>query len=335
MTTAGITARRPQVDKASLAQLAPNPSVRYTAKALYDTLMALEVPTTNGDCATIKVKNYLNTTTTPGKDANGGEGFVVFKRELAKVARLRGNKWVLPVDVASPILDLAQFGSSVFSGFARSTPAYLTPVSSPTSLSPSYFPMVMSEPGSSKKEALEVDNWELWRFFCGKASPPEIRRALFLAQAAGLAAPTEEGVQAYCNAQGGMDCSGFASVCYGYELIKNQGYNATQFQSRGSQRSTISEIQAGDAIVWLLTNHIAVVQQVTADADGKKVTCKVGESTEGLVTLSGPGVQYSDYVFEADSKAPDPTRKYRMLRPKSAGGYSTWKSNQITVRGNP
>jgi hypothetical protein len=45
--------------------LRPNPSVKYTPKALYAALMKLEVPTTAGDTVTVKVTKHLNTRTTP------------------------------------------------------------------------------------------------------------------------------------------------------------------------------------------------------------------------------------------------------------------------------
>jgi hypothetical protein len=215
------------------------------------------------------------------------------------VARRSGNAWSLPLPVNAPPIDFGSFRSPVFSPFKTSTPAFLSPLAVPrTTSNPSYFPLATPRPGEG--DTLDVDSWELWRFFCGKASPPEIRHALFLAQAAGAVAPNQEALQSYCNEQVGMDCSGFASVPYGYETKNHQGYSATQFRTRGIERSTIEEIQAGDAIVWLQENHIAVAHQVGPRADSTKITCKVAESTAGLLIPSGPGVQYSEYAFECD-----------------------------------
>lgn len=331
--TAARTPRAFQVDAAARTMLRPNPSVRYTPRALYDVLMKLDVPTTAGGTATVKITKYLNTKTTPNKDSDGGPGFVALKARLGKVARIRGNTWSLPLHVNAPQIDLGNFQSSIYSPFQTTTPAYLSPLAAPQTVSsPSILPLSTPRPGEG--DTLDVDNWELWRFFCGKASPPEIRRALFLAQAAGVVAPNQDALQSYCNEQAGMDCSGFASVSYGYEKIKEQGYSATQFQTRGIERSKIEEIQAGDAIVWLQENHIALVDQVGAGADSTKITCKVAESTAGLLISSGPGVQYSEYVFECDDTVKE--RRYRCHRPKAGGGYfQPMSAYKITVRGNP
>jgi hypothetical protein len=113
--TAAKTLRAFQVDAAARTMLRPNPSVKYTPKALYDALMKLEVPTTAGDTATVKITKYLNTTTTPNKDPDGGPGFLALKPELRKVARLRGNTWSLPLCVNAPPIDFGSFRSSVLS----------------------------------------------------------------------------------------------------------------------------------------------------------------------------------------------------------------------------
>lgn len=331
--TAAKTLRAFQLDAAARTMLRPDPAVKYTPKTLYDKLMKLDVPTTAGTYVTVKITKYLNTATTPNKDSNGGPGFATLTEHLRKVARSRGNTWSLPLHVNSPALDLGSFQCSVFSPFKTTTAAFLSPLApAQTTSSPSYFPLSTPQPGEA--DTLDVDNWELWRFFCGKASPPEIRRALFLAQAAGVVAPTEEALQSYCNEQAGMDCSGFASVSYGYETTHHQGYSATQFRTRGIERATIEEIRAGDAIVWLQENHIALVDQVGAGADSTKITCKVAESTAGLLIPSGPGVQYSEYVFECDDTLKQ--RRYKCHRPKAGGGYyQPIPASRITVRGNP
>jgi hypothetical protein len=191
-----------------------------------------------------------------------------------------------------------------------------------------------SEQMMSTGMELEVEDWELWRFFVGKASPQEIRRVLFLAQAVGLAQSTPDALQAYCDQQAGMDCSGFASVAYGYHRAGNEGYSASAYRSRGKERTTIEEISAGDAIVWLNENHIAVVDKVTGPLPmSPPVRCRVAESTAGNITAAGPGVQYSEYAFERDTNST--SRKYRCLRPKAGGGYTALSATQITVRGSP
>jgi hypothetical protein len=329
-----------KIDQSGRTLLEPHPSIRYKPKELYDILMALEVPTIDGKTVTIKVRKYLNTSTTPNKDSDGGPGFVALKPLLRKVAKLRGELWNLTLGIDTPIGTDGPFGGSFFS-----------PIPGPlTTLAPlaqaaaqgfsSYFqsgPTLTPLPTKfvTKTETLEVNNWELWRFFCGKASPPEIRRALFLAQAAGAVAPTQTALQQYCDDQGGMDCSGFASVAYGYEKATSghEGYSASAYRTRGIERGKIENVAANDAIVWRDEGHIALVDQVGPGEDSTKIKVKVAESTAALLIPSGPGVQYSEYIIECDDTVPE--RRYKIHRPKSGGGYVVWSGKKITIRGNP
>src|SRR5262249_46707874 len=144
-------------------------------------------------------------------------------------------------------------------------------------------------------------------------------------------------LQKYCDQQGGMDCSGFASVAYGYQKIDNEGYDATVFRTRGVERTRIEDIRAGDAIVWLKDDHIALIDSVTGPFDtSPALRCMVAESTVGMVTPTGPGVQYSEYLFDSDPSS-NQARKYLCYRPntKAAGGYTKLGADKITVRGNP
>jgi len=272
--------------------LDPKPSEKYAPKQLYDILMGLDVPTPTGGAVRVKITKYLNTSSTPGKDANGGPGFAALWHKLGTFAKRSADSYILPVAIDSA----AQMMSAGMD--------------------------------------FSIDRWELWRFFCGKASPQEIRRALFTAQVAGLVQSSQTALQNYCDQQGGMDCSGFASVSYGYfRDAGHAGPDASAYRTRGVERKTIDEIRAGDAIVWLQENHIAVIDNVMGPFQmSPPLRCKVAESTAGIITAAGPGVQYSEYAFERDTNST--TRKYICLRPKLSGGYTQLSATKITVRGN-
>jgi hypothetical protein len=284
MATVGFSARPLLEDKASEKQ---------TPKSLYDVCMSLEVPLDGGGTVRVKISKYLNASSTPGKDSNGGPGLIALKQKLPKVAKYSGGAWNLPVGTDDPARRMSIMGPD-----------------------------------------LRVTSWEMWRFFVGKASPQEIRRTLFMAQAAGVVPPNQIALQQYCDAQAGMDCSGFASVDYGYQRINNEGYSATAYRARGIERKTLEEFRPGDAIVWLQDDHIALIDQIDGpNQTSPEMFCMVGESTAGTVTPSGPGVQYSRYAFERDTT--NASRKYKMYRPKAAGGYTEMSPAKFTVRGNP
>ena len=328
-STAAKTKQSWSVDLASHALLEHKPSVRYKPKELYDILMALEVPTTTGAVVTVKIRKYLMVGHTPNLQSNGDPGFAELQPLLKKVTTWRAAHWCLPLEVSDPDLNTGPFGGSFISSFPGSTGALPLPLSSAArSIGAQYFSSVPRLP-ATRKEDLEVHNHEMMRFFNGKASPSEIRRALFLAQAAGAVQPNQEALQTYCDTWAGMDCSGMASVIKGYEL---NSWNADHYRTQGIERATIEDIKVGDVIVWLgKTHHIATIDQVGAGEDSTKIKCKVEESTAGLLTAAGPGVQYSEYVFECDDTVP--ARRYNCLRPKAGGGYQTWSASLITVRG--
>jgi hypothetical protein len=317
------------VDLAARALLEHKPSVRYKPKELYDILMALEVPTTTGDVVKVKIRKYLMVGYTPKLESNGDPGFAELQPLLRKVTTWRAAHWCLPLEVADPDLDTGPFGSSFISSFPGATAALPAPLAAAArSIGAQYFANVPRLP-STRSEDLEVHNHEMMRFFNGKASPSEIRRALFLAQAAGAVQPNHEALQKYCDRWAGMDCSGMASVIKGLELKQ---WSAEIYRKQGIERARIEDIKAGDVIVWLgKTHHIATIDQVGPGEDSTKIKCKVEESTAGLLTAAGPGVQYSEYVFECDDTVP--ARRYNTLRPKAGGGYQTWSAELITVRG--
>src|SRR6188508_2416238 len=105
MPAASATLARPQLDKGSLALLQPDPEpkARYRPKQVYDALMAIEVPTTTGGRATVKILPYRMAGNTP-KDltSSGDPDYEGLRRHLAKSRLVNWSKggWALTVDVA-------------------------------------------------------------------------------------------------------------------------------------------------------------------------------------------------------------------------------------------
>jgi hypothetical protein len=330
------TLSRPRFSRADMALLQPDADehTKYKPKALYDALMALEVPTLDGGRATVQITPYRLVKGYP-KDLqnNGDPEYADLQKYISRSRQVSWShgSWVLTIEVRDPRPDVGAINACYISPLAGAAPTYsplLVPASRPQTSS--YFTDLPSPLDPNHPEALRIHNHEMMRFFTGKARPVEIRRALFLAQVVGAVAPNQEALQAYCNAHCGMDCSGFALVVYGHV---GDDVGSEDFRSRGVERTRIEDFQAGDAIVWRHDNHVAVIDRVGPGADATKIKCWVAESTHGKVTRASAGVQYSEYTFERDDT--DTVRKYRMLRPSVTGTPTPWAADKITVRGNP
>ena len=339
MPAAAATLARPQLSPFDIDLLKPDPdpSAKYRPKQVYDSLMAIEVPTTTGDIATVKILPYRMVGNTPKELTSRGDPD--YKALEAFIKRSRQVKWshahwVLSVDVQSardpygrcflrPI-DLGPGDGGVGSRFS----SLLIPAGGSTAGS-QYFPGHDDFPSFINTETLEIHNHEMMRFFNGKARPREAARALFLAQVVGAVAPNEKALQAYCDAHSGVDCSGFAAIVYGYV---GQDHNAPWYRNQGITRTRIEDIQARDAIVWLTTNHMAVIHSVAPGADASKIDCWVAESTAGKLVRSDAGVQYSRYTFERDDSGK--ARKYKCWRPSVTGSPTELSGDQVTVQGN-
>jgi hypothetical protein len=331
MPAASATLARPQLDRASLAMLQPDPEpeARYKPKQVYDALMAVEVPTTTGGRATVQILPYRMAGNTPKDLTSSGdpdyEGLRKFINKSRQVTWKKGG-WALTVDV----LDARDaFGRCFLRAPVELGTAFtglLVPgVRSQTS---QYFADADEPAAFLHAESLHITNHEMMRFFTGKARPREMARALFLAQAVGAVSPTEVALQKYCDDHSGMDCSGVSALIYGY-IGKDR--NSTWYRTQGTERTKIEDFRSGDAIVWLKANHIAIIDSVSPVVDSK-ITCWVVESTAGKLVRSDAGVQYSQYTFEADEKMK--VRKFKCLRPSISGSPTTIDSEHVTVRGN-
>jgi hypothetical protein len=332
--TAAAALGRPRFDQADLDFLQPesDPEARYKPRQLYDLLMGLTVATPTGERLTVKIRPYRMAGNTPANlESNGDPDYATLQGFIkrSKNVSWKHGSWVLTVDVRDGESQADPFGvchAPTPGGISRAPlaiPLYRPPMRS-------YFSDLPSSLDPTHVEVLKVHNHEMMRFFTGKARPSEIRRALFLAQVVGAVAPDQEALQAYCDAHTGMDCSGMASIIYGYV---GKSLNSMAFRTRGVERTRISDFQAGDAIVWRHDNHIAVIDHVGPGANQTAIRCWVAESTGARLNQSTSGVQYSEYTFEADDT--DRVRKYRCLRPSVTGAPTLWSADRITVRGNP
>jgi hypothetical protein len=151
---------------------------------------------------------------------------------------------------------------------------------------------------------------DLWRPFVGKGSPEEIRQALRLAVFFGLVGRTKGELQAYCDANIGVDCSGFASNFYGGKWIDK---GANNFRDTAKEVTKIEDIRANDAICFVTTNHIAVIDcvyqanQCTTKGD-PVLQGMVAESTAARMIPNGPsnGIAYTEYLFLPKSQTENP-----------------------------
>ncbi len=310
--TAAAALGRPRFSRADLDFLQPDsdPAARYKPKQLYDLLMGLSVATPTGGQVTIKIKPYRMAGNTPSNlESNGDPDYKTLQGFInrSKLVNWSHGYWVLTVDVR----DL-EFQANPFGVCQAPTPGGVSyaPLAIPLHRPPmrSYFSDLPSPLDPTHVEVLKVHNHEMMRFFTGKARPSEFRRALFLAEVVGAVAPEQEALQAYCDAHTGMDCSGLASIVYGYV---GKDSNSVAFRTRGVERTRIEDFQPGDAIVWRHDNHIAVIDRVGPGPDATTIKCWVAESTGAKLNQATNGVQYSEYTFEFDDT--DKVRKYKLL----------------------
>jgi hypothetical protein len=336
MAAAASTLTRPRFSAADYELLKPaDLTATYKPKDLYDLLMALEVPTPTGGRVTVQITPYRLVKEYPkGLTSGGDPEYADLQSKYFKRSRLLAwshSSWALTVEVRDPIRATDPFG--IFDAAPAPALGTFSPLLVPFSRPPSGSRYFASQPAPldpNHPESLAVHNHEMMRFFTGKAAPPEIRRALFLAQVAGATASDQASVQAYCDAHCGMDCSGMASVIYGYV---GKDINAEGFRKRGVERLKIEDFRAGDAIVWDTDNHIAVIERVMPGADSTKINCMVVESTHGTLTRATAGVQYSQYSFECDDT--HKTRKFKCFRPSLTGKPTEMAASKLTIRGNP
>jgi hypothetical protein len=156
------------------------------------------------------------------------------------------------------------------------------------------------------------------RCFDGKGSPPEIRHVLWLASRYGQL--SWETAQAYCDANLGLDCNGFAANYWGMIPDKVSTWDFDK-----NARKNFDDIQNGDAIVFYKTlpkspkpncSHVAVVGG-DPSVSGNKLTFDVVQSAGnelGLHTDFGlEWVLKRDKSGSVYSEEPSSERRYRFF----------------------
>jgi hypothetical protein len=177
---------------------------------------------------------------------------------------------------------------------------------------------------------------DLMRPFIGKGTPDDIRWAIRLAVHYDLLEASVSSIQKYCDANIGIDCSGFASAYYGGNWM---GKGATHFRDNAPKITRIEDIKPGDAIVWQSGVHIALIDKIVeVHREGSLVyalTCMAAESTANRMLAGGPsdGLNYSEYciLFERPGKVgPGNFKALRSLVQK--GQDSSYQVNIFVVR---
>lgn len=170
---------------------------------------------------------------------------------------------------------------------------------------------------------------DLIRPFLGKGTPDDIRTAIQLAVHFELLEPSKNAIQRYCDANIGIDCSGFASAYYGGTWM---GRGATYYRDNARKITKLEEIRPGDAIVWKSGVHIALIDSICnlERSSGMvcSMDCSVAESTGDRMSTDGPadGLMISDYSLLFDGPG-----KFKALRSLVQKGKDTYYSPEVVV----
>jgi hypothetical protein len=162
--------------------------------------------------------------------------------------------------------------------------------------------------------------WPFYNVFVGKGSPREIADAIKVAVAFGHAEPTLHSIQAYCDKNIGIDCSGFASNFFGFTPEEAVSIGAKSMAPMSKRVRRLEDVRCGTAIVFTNGKHVALVDSVTntdrTNGIAYAIDCKVAESTADQMVQGGPtdGLNYTDYVLLVENNKYDPTI-FKILRP--------------------
>ena len=205
-----------------------------------------------------------------------------------------------------------------------------------------YYP-IMSVADRKKKsdtpisDYMTIDvNWPLYNVFVGKGSPKEIADAIKIAVALDMPNPLLS-IQAYCDKNIGIDCSGFASIFFGLNAEEAVKTGASVMAPRNKRISKLEDVRCGTAIVFTNGKHVALVDSITnidrTNGIAYSIDCKVAESTVDKMLHGGPtdGLNYTDYVLLVENNKYDPTI-FKILRPfaKAQHGFydkPVWLAN--------
>jgi hypothetical protein len=139
------------------------------------------------------------------------------------------------------------------------------------------------------------------RPFLGKGFIEDIQLALRLAVDFGFAQPNRASLQAFVDANIGIDCSGFASSFYRGNWI---GKGATSYRDDAPRIRELDDIRAGDAFVWETGEHMGVIYSVSHLTRGipgdteEGVYCGVAEATPAnlrYLGITSVGLILSEY----------------------------------------
>jgi hypothetical protein len=189
-----------------------------------------------------------------------------------------------------------------------------------------YYP-VMTTADRKKNPQAPIDDymfvdagWPFYNVFVGKGSPSEIVTAIKVAVAFGHAEPTLQSIQAYCDKNIGVDCSGFASNFFGLSAEETVRTGAKVMAPMSKRVRRLEDVRCGTAIVFTNGKHVALVDTITnidkSNGIAYSIDCKVAESTADKMVEGGPsdGLNYTDYVLLVDNNKYDPTI-FKILRP--------------------
>ncbi len=139
------------------------------------------------------------------------------------------------------------------------------------------------------------------RCFMGKGSPASLALTLRLGHRYKLH-NARTGLQAYCDANLGLDCNGFVG---NYTRTRGLGLGPSdqieQFRNNGTARNQVGDVQARDILTWKNKTHgfghIAIVEGLLYGpwdvARGVFPRCVVVESS------GGAGLHHSEYTLQA------------------------------------
>ena len=157
--------------------------------------------------------------------------------------------------------------------------------------------------------ALEMaDAVRLMACFCGKGHPSHIAQALRLAVYFELLQPTHKAIYDYCQANIGMDCSGFVgNYLRHHGLGPNLGPSSkvSAFAQAPYRISELSAIRAGSVIVWASGSHVAIVHCILPQGPNGTTGAVVCESTGSCLEAGDAdtdGMNSTNYVFESVGK---------------------------------
>jgi hypothetical protein len=146
------------------------------------------------------------------------------------------------------------------------------------------FPLPTKKVPKPEVTAEEIVNTaELSRAFTGKGTPEICARALRLAEAFGLVAPTVATMQTYCDNYVGLDCNGFVG-----NYLREKGCTVVgpetiaypyAFLPPPSRLSRLEDVKADCVLVWKTAGHVAIIDRTSGIQFNGVLPVAVCEST--------------------------------------------------------